>query len=260
MNKITENRRKFLKQMLTGAVVTAACPHLLLGKVTPDIKYDKNKNKILGVYHINLDEYPDLYELWKSILIRVDAIDGSWKDVLITRLDPEEYGQQFGAVWNICTHMGWEISKLHPELHIYICPHEGSTFGPTGKLLGGPAEWDLESYPIVNFDGDKNLYLEIYYYAGSSVEEQESLVYLKQNIPNPCNDITTIDYGTEKAGFLKIELFDLSGNKIAVIVNSQHNPGHYSVNFNTSNLPSGQYVYKLYQNASEIVKKLIIAK
>jgi len=260
MKDLTENRRNFLKQIFTGAVVTATCPHLLLGKITPDLKYDKNKDRILGAYHINLDDYPELYELWQSIIIRVDAIDGSWKDVLITRIDPGEYGQQFAAVWNICTHMGWEISKLHPELHIYICPHEGSTFGPTGKLLGGPAEWDLESYPIISFDGDKNLNLEIYYYNASSVEEQDSLIYLKQNTPNPCNDITTIEYGTEKAGNLKIELFDLSGNKVADVVNSFHNPGHYSAKFNASDLPSGQYVYKLSQNAKEIVKKLIIAK
>jgi len=260
MKNLTENRRNFLKQMLTGAVVTATCPHFLLGKVTPDIKYDKNKDKILGVYHINLDDYPKLYELWQSVEIKVYAIDSSFKFLLITRIDKEEYGQQFAAVWRACTHQGVDISELHPELHIYICPHEGSTFGATGKLLGGPAEWDLESYPMVNFDGDKNLYLEIYYYAGSSVEEQESLIYLKQNIPNPCNDITTIEYGTEKSGNLKIELFDLSGNKIIDIVNSFHNPGHYTAKFNSANLPSGQYIYKLSQNAKEIVKKLIIAK
>jgi len=52
----------------------------------------------------------------------------------------------------------------------------------------------------------------------------------------------------------------LSGNKIIDIVNSFHNPGHYTAKFNSANLPSGQYIYKLSQNAKEIVKKLIIAK
>jgi hypothetical protein len=71
---------------------------------------------------------------------------------------------------------------------------------------------------------------------------------LSQNYPNPFNPSTRIDYQVSSDSKIRIELYSITGQKIADLVNSDHSAGFYSVTVNTSsfsNLASGLYIYKM---------------
>ncbi|MEX0779571.1 MAG: T9SS type A sorting domain-containing protein [Balneolales bacterium] len=83
---------------------------------------------------------------------------------------------------------------------------------------------------------------------------------IQQNYPNPFNPTTTIGYEVSTTANVQIEVFDVLGQKIATLVNSNHQPGNYTVNFNATNLGSGVYFYTL--RAGDIVqsRKMTLVK
>lgn len=60
--------------------------------------------------------------------------------------------------------------------------------------------------------------------------------------PNPSKDFTTIEYSLANEDFVTIEIYDINGVLLtALMTNKQHKEGIYQVDFDTSNLSSGQY-------------------
>ena len=87
---------------------------------------------------------------------------------------------------------------------------------------------------------------------------------LEQNYPNPFNPSTMISYSVPKTGPIKLKVYDILGNEIAVLVDEFKFPGQYSVEFNTSNLDkslaSGIYIYKLEVGSFSMSKKMNLVK
>lgn len=86
----------------------------------------------------------------------------------------------------------------------------------------------------------------------SSVEDDgasaENTVWLARNYPNPVYDVTTIPYHMVRGGRVLIEVYDAVNNLIAVVEDKQQQPGTYTAPFQTLNLPSGVYFYRLQSN------------
>jgi len=68
---------------------------------------------------------------------------------------------------------------------------------------------------------------------------------LSQNYPNPFNPETKISYSIEKAGQVKLAIYNVLGQKVADLVNEFKVANSYKVNFDASNLTSGIYFYRL---------------
>ena len=68
---------------------------------------------------------------------------------------------------------------------------------------------------------------------------------LEQNYPNPFNPLTTIRYELPDDEFVKIEVFNMLGERVAVLVNDEVSAGTHTVTFEADNLSSGLYVYRL---------------
>jgi hypothetical protein len=93
--------------------------------------------------------------------------------------------------------------------------------------------------------------------SGSSeiVENQASIPedYLTiENYPNPFNNSTSINYSTWKPSNILIEIYDLLGRKVEVLVDQYQSAGNHSVVWNADNLTSGVYFCKIV--AGDIVK------
>jgi hypothetical protein len=84
------------------------------------------------------------------------------------------------------------------------------------------------------------------------------------NAPNPVNAATKIYYELPSDGHVSLQVFDMTGKPVAVLVNSNMKAGNYSVNYNTSSLQSGIYNYRLTVSANNKVwvetKKFIVIK
>jgi len=83
---------------------------------------------------------------------------------------------------------------------------------------------------------------------------------LYQNYPNPFNPSTYINYDVASAVNVKLEVHNMLGQKVAVLVNKLQNPGHYSVLFNADEIPSGIYIYTIRLGNYFSSKKMILLK
>ena len=83
---------------------------------------------------------------------------------------------------------------------------------------------------------------------------------LKQNFPNPFNPNTLISFSIQKSGKVTLEVFNVSGRKIASLIDEEIEAGNYSYDFNASNLSSGVYFYKLTADGFTDTKKMILVK
>jgi hypothetical protein len=84
--------------------------------------------------------------------------------------------------------------------------------------------------------------------------------FLGQNYPNPFNTITHIRYGIPKEAQVRINLYNISGQKVDVLVDKRQEAGYYSIDFNAENLASGIYFYKIETNDFSRTKKMILIK
>ncbi|MGD1045982.1 MAG: T9SS type A sorting domain-containing protein [Bacteroidota bacterium] len=68
---------------------------------------------------------------------------------------------------------------------------------------------------------------------------------LFQNYPNPFNPSTEMRYSISATSIVKLSIFDILGQEVAILVNDQMQPGNYVVRWNASQLSSGFYVARL---------------
>ena len=98
----------------------------------------------------------------------------------------------------------------------------------------------------------------------TSVDSHNSVIPTKyklfQNYPNPFNPNTTIKFAIPKYSLVKLEIYNLLGEKIETLADKDFPAGYYSVIFNAAKYPSGIYLYKLKTEGYQQSKKLILLK
>ena len=83
---------------------------------------------------------------------------------------------------------------------------------------------------------------------------------LAQNYPNPFNPSSDIRYQISEFRHVKLAVYDLLGQEVAVLVNERKAPGSYEVTFDGSTLASGMYLYRLQSGSYVETKKMLILK
>ena len=83
---------------------------------------------------------------------------------------------------------------------------------------------------------------------------------LEQNYPNPFNPSTNIKFSVPTTGQVKLAVYNLVGEEIAVLVNEIKEAGFYEVTFNAASLPSGTYFYKLDSPGAIQAKKMVLLR
>jgi glycosyl hydrolase family 16/malectin (di-glucose binding ER protein)/type IX secretion system substrate protein len=87
---------------------------------------------------------------------------------------------------------------------------------------------------------------------------------LGQNYPNPFNPQTTITLYLESKSFMELDVYNLLGKKVKRIFAGEKSVGQYKFNFDSQNLSSGVYFYRLNARTSKGViteyKKMLVVK
>lgn len=255
------SRREFLKLLMTATVFSSSYPHILLGKEEGEII--EKSDEILGYFHVELDKYPVLYELWGSVRLYVDGIDPRehYPKIFITRVPVEEFGKEFVSVTEACSHEGYELEDLNKETHLFECVKgHGSLFFADGKPFWGEAlkiNRPLVSYKV-NYFGGNVLNVEVNALKTDYYSENVNLSYLRQNVPNPCSDSAIIEFGIEKSSNVKISIYQINGKFLFEIYNRFTSEGNHNINIDLNGLPKGVYIYKMFiDNVPLHTKKLI---
>lgn len=88
---------------------------------------------------------------------------------------------------------------------------------------------------------------------------------LHQNYPNPFNSQTKIEYDLNENGYVTLQIFDIQGRSIKVLVDSYKNKGKYFVTWERKNdssieVSSGIYFYRLIFNNQMQSKAIVVLK
>ena len=83
---------------------------------------------------------------------------------------------------------------------------------------------------------------------------------LEQNYPNPFNPSTSIRYSLQKSSSVKLTVYDIHGQEVAVLARGVKPAGNYEVTFDAENLVSGVYLYRLEAGSFVETRKMMLVR
>jgi thermitase len=93
-----------------------------------------------------------------------------------------------------------------------------------------------------------------------SIETVPDRFILSNNYPNPFNPSTVIEYTLRDPVNVKLEIYDILGRRVAVLVNEIQQPGRYGVTWDASYASSGTYLYRIQAGSFVETRRMILMK
>lgn len=168
--------------------------------------------------------------------------------------------------------LNWQTaSELNNHMFEIERRTETSEFRTVGFVEGHGTTTQQNSYSYI----DKTAEQGVNYYRLKQVDFNGTYSYsdiveidvvgpltfdLAQNYPNPFNPSTNIKYSVPEAGNIRLSVYNLVGEEVAVLVDGFSQAGFYEVTFDASNLSTGVYLYKLQSANSVQTKKMMLLK
>ncbi|MCI0473623.1 MAG: T9SS type A sorting domain-containing protein, partial [Ignavibacteria bacterium] len=168
---------------------------------------------------------------------------------------------------------------------VEVSSNNGTNWNEVSNYNGNFQTWAQQSFDITEFcNGSSNVRVRFRLTADASlqfdgwyVDDIKITAYstltgiekggetpvkyaLEQNYPNPFNPSTTINFSIPKQGFVNLTVYDMLGREVKTLVNSDMTQGNYAVVFESSNLASGIYYYRIKVNEFMSIKKMILVK
>ncbi|MCO6446366.1 MAG: T9SS type A sorting domain-containing protein [Ignavibacteriota bacterium] len=83
---------------------------------------------------------------------------------------------------------------------------------------------------------------------------------LSQNYPNPFNPSTTIRFELPESDIVTLKIFNILGEEVSTLVNTELKAGKHEYQFNANNLSSGIYFYRIQAGSFTETKKMILIR
>ncbi|MFC1475603.1 T9SS type A sorting domain-containing protein [Candidatus Zixiibacteriota bacterium] len=83
---------------------------------------------------------------------------------------------------------------------------------------------------------------------------------LFQNYPNPFNAQTTIEYALTEAAEVTVDVYDLLGRRVAVLIDEHRSAGYHSINWDATAVSSGTYFYRIQAGRNIETRKMVLLK
>lgn len=80
------------------------------------------------------------------------------------------------------------------------------------------------------------------------------------NYPEPFNPVTTIRYTLPEAGPVRLEVFDLTGRRVALLADGYRPAGAHATRFDATGLASGVYLYRLRAGGHLVSHTMLLMK
>lgn len=137
------------------------------------------------------------------------------------------------------------------------------------EVVEGAKSLSVRLHPLGRFQGTVWMdQLEITKISGvTDVKDNEvpDKFALDQNYPNPFNPTTTIRYSLPEDANVTLKIYNMLGQEVRTLVNTQQNAGRYSVywgglNDNGGGVATGTYIYSIKAGDFVKAKKMILLK
>lgn len=130
--------------------------------------------------------------------------------------------------------------------------HRARTEGTGGNAYSGDGNWRLLN---MAFWGDTITDTNI-----GPRQEIPASATLHQNYPNPFNPTTNISFELNEATQVRLDVFNIQGQRVATLVNGTLASGIHQATFDASFLSSGVYLYRLQTGQAAITRKMMLVK
>ncbi|MCP4584003.1 MAG: T9SS type A sorting domain-containing protein, partial [candidate division Zixibacteria bacterium] len=97
-------------------------------------------------------------------------------------------------------------------------------------------------------------------FEGDAPENMPSDYSLMDNYPNPFNATTNIEFTLPNETMTSVEVYNLKGQKVEILLNSILPVGAHSVSWDASKYSSGVYFYKLTTDDFTSTKRMTLLK
>ncbi|MDZ7725772.1 MAG: T9SS type A sorting domain-containing protein [candidate division KSB1 bacterium] len=85
-------------------------------------------------------------------------------------------------------------------------------------------------------------------------------VVLHDNYPNPFNPVTRIRYRLNRASPVRLQVFDIRGRRVALLVDAVQSAGAHEIEFDGRGQASGVYIYRLQTPRTVRTGKMVLAR
>ena len=185
--------------------------------------------------------------------------DESAGNSLLSRLSTDVRGFEDEVVWklvlsgNATSRVNLENSSALRDLGYSLSLYTAD--GTLRTQLGSDQTVDLQpgEYSIVASRGS---------HSGPMIPDD---YFLSPNYPNPFNPVTTIAFGLPSAGRVRLEVFNLLGQKVVVLVDERMPAGVHEISWHGNNddgvaVSSGVYFYRLETAGFSETRKMLLIK
>ncbi|MCX6641329.1 MAG: C25 family cysteine peptidase [bacterium] len=182
----------------------------------------------------------------------------------------DPFGAPFGPVFGP---VGGTIpggATMSRNRNQYVPPNApAGTYGYTAFV--GPDQttaWDSSSFNFTKLAGLSGNGIGEWLNDGESFDQSAALAQpiipdhsaIMGVLPNPFNPTTVISYELRTSSFVNLSVYDISGRKVAELVNNLRDAGAHSITFDGSNLASGIYIYRLTAGEFNASGKMVLLK
>ena len=95
---------------------------------------------------------------------------------------------------------------------------------------------------------------------GMGRQDEDMTVVLTGSFPNPFNPATRISYTVRETQYVRLSVWDLSGQMISLLVDETVTPGYHEVPFDAEGLPSGSYFVRLSTSEGTQTHQMVLMK
>ena len=209
------------------------------------IKCDSNSD--IDIYNSILwnDTQPEI--IGNNISVMYSDVQGGWTGTGNIDTDP---------LFADTLSQDYHLTQYSPCIDTGI-PDTTGLYIPPWDMEGNIRVWDGNGNGVAIIDMGAYEYGSPSYSIPEPEIPEESIIY---NFPNPIKNSTTINYSLKKNSHVNIRIYNIKGQLVSTIVNESKPKGEHSVIYNTKDLRSGVYSYKMQTEDKSEIKKMIVIK
>lgn len=226
-------------------------------------------------YHIAVTRTAGYFYHMMHLYLDGKLLDSAstYPNALTSSPDPIIIGNDYYPPWRVNGSMQGEISEVQIYDKTLTAAEVKTLYHSPGSIadsvsLGG--YWKLngnaEDY---SGRGSHGRYMSSPIWACGNISGTTTAVsgagipdnyYLSRNYPNPFNPNTRIEFGLPEKSYVSMDIYDIRGSRVAVIINEEKPAGRYTVDWHPQNTASGIYFCRISAGKFNAVRKLVYLK